>query len=230
MPFSQKTLDFLFENRLHDSRIWFEEHKSDYRQYILEPLRELVRSLSPFMLEIDDQFTIDPRVDKTICRIWRDTRYSHDKSLYRDTMWIIFRRGEKMHTSEFPSLYFEITCTGFNYGTGFYHASTGYMETLRSLILAGSPAFQRAQDSFSRQSIFHMEGECYKRPHFPDQPDSLRQWLERRNISFCSENIADFPLLFSDQLVPYLVKGFQSIAPVYDFLLQTSYQEKLKSM
>ena len=87
MAFSAKTLDFLFENRLQDSRDWFLDHKDTYQAVLLEPMKDLVRSLTPVMLEIDAKVTTEPRVDKTICRLRRDTRYSHDKSLYRDTMW-----------------------------------------------------------------------------------------------------------------------------------------------
>lgn len=156
MAFSAKTLDFLFENRLQDSRDWFLDHKDTYQAVLLEPMKDLVRSLTPVMLEIDAKVTTEPRVDKTICRLRRDTRYSHDKSLYRDTMWLIFKRG-KMHGTEVPGIYFEITCDGFNYGCGFYHASAAYMNTMRRLILQGDPAFEKAKKAFLSQKLFHME-------------------------------------------------------------------------
>ena len=35
MPFSPQTLDFLVENRLHDSRDWFKEHKEDYKKLVI---------------------------------------------------------------------------------------------------------------------------------------------------------------------------------------------------
>lgn len=44
-PFSQKTLDFLFENRLHDSREWFAQHKKEYQELVIQPLRQLVMDL-----------------------------------------------------------------------------------------------------------------------------------------------------------------------------------------
>jgi uncharacterized protein (DUF2461 family) len=94
--FSAKTLAFLEENHIRDSRVWFGEHKKEYRSYVLEPLRELVTALTPVMLELDGQFVVEPRVDKTICRIWRDTRFSHDPSLYRESMWVIFKRVKCM--------------------------------------------------------------------------------------------------------------------------------------
>ena len=71
MAFSAKTLDFLFENRLQDSRDWFLDHKDTYQAVLLEPMKDLVRSLTPVMLEIDAKVTTEPRVDKTICRLRR---------------------------------------------------------------------------------------------------------------------------------------------------------------
>ncbi len=224
MPFSAKTLDFLFENRLQDSREWFLDHKEVYQAVLIEPMKELVQALTPVMMEIDGQLTTEPRVDKTISRLRRDTRYSHDKSLYRDTMWIIFKRG-KMHGTEVPGIYFEITCDGFNYGCGFYHASAGYMNTMRKLILQGDPAFEKAQAAYLSQKLFQIEGERYKRPHYPHQPEETRQWLERRGLSFIAES-NDFELLFSDRLSHKLEKDFRRLAPIYRFLLHTSQVER----
>lgn len=220
MPFSKQTLDFLFENRLHDSRAWFEEHKEEYRQLVIEPLRALVGALAPEMLKIDGDFVTEPRVGKTISRIWRDTRYSHDPSLYRDSMWIIFKRG-RMHTTEFPGFYVEIGGSGFNYGCGFYQASTAYMRTLRDMIAAGNPSYFKAQEAFASQRIFHMEGDCFKRPHYPSYPEEARGWLERRNLCFVADS-ADFDLLFSDKLAQKLIRDLKKLAPVYDFLLQVA--------
>ena len=223
MPFSQETLDFLFLNRMEDSRKWFEEHKMEYRKHVLDPLRELVADLTPSMLQMDRQFVTEPKVDKTICRIWRDTRYSHDPSLYRDTMWIIFKR-DRMHSTDYPGVYFEISPMGFHYGCGFYHASTSYMYTLRQMVLKNTPSFQKAQDAFLHQSLYQMEGECYKRIHFPDQPEAVRQWLERRNISFTAES-EDLDLLFSEKLADKLCMDFQILSPIYQFLLEIALKE-----
>ena len=223
---SPKTLDFLFENRLHDSRQWFEEHKEQYQRYVITPLKQLVEALTPAMLQIDGDFVTQPRVDKTISRIWRDTRYSKDKSFYRASMWIIFKRG-KMHGTELPGYYFEITGQGFNHGCGFYAASTGYMETMRLQILNGAPSFLAARRAFERQNVYTLDGERYKRPHFPDQPQALRDWLELRGISLNADS-SDFDLLFSNRLAGYLAEQFQKIAPVYRFMLEVSQEYRRK--
>ncbi len=222
--FTKQTLDFLFENRLHDSKAWFEEHKEDYNRLVLKPLQELVVALTPSMLEMDGNFTTEPRVDKTICRIRRDTRYSRDKSLYRDVMWIIFKEG-KMHGTEVPGVYFEINGGGFTYGCGFYNASTSYMNTMRELILEGDKTFKKAKKVYESQSVFHLEGEKFKRPHYPDQPPELQDWLDLRGISFVAES-KDFDLLFSERLSEKLIADYKLMTPLYNFLLHTASLER----
>ena len=110
--FSRKTLDFLVENRIQNSRSWFEEHRQDYNAYVLAPLRELVLALTPTMLKIDPLFTVEPSVNKTIARIYRDTRFSRDKSLYRDEMWITFMRNKRFWQG-LPGYYFVFGPDGF---------------------------------------------------------------------------------------------------------------------
>ena len=225
-PFSQKTLDFLFENRLHDSREWFAQHKKEYQELVIQPLRQLVMDLSPTMLELDPEFNTEPKVDKTICRVWRDTRYTKDPSLYRDHMWILFKRGGRMHGTDHPGMYVEINQDGFSYGCGFYYASTAYMNCLRERILAGDGAFQAAQEAYLGQKVFSMEGDCYKRPRYGLRSPEEQLWLERRGISFTADS-HDFPLLFSLELPEKLAQDMRLLFPVYRFLESTA-QEVLR--
>ena len=44
MPFSPQTIDFLTMNRLNDSKLWFNEHKDDYRRFVSEPFREFTEN------------------------------------------------------------------------------------------------------------------------------------------------------------------------------------------
>ncbi len=220
MPFTPQTLSFLFENRIHDSRDWFHAHCDGYRRHILAPLQELTALLTPAMLSIDPMLTTEPRVDRTISRIWRDTRFSRDKALYRDNMWIIFKRG-KMHGTGMPGWYFEINQDGFEYGCGFNQASPVFLERMRQSIISGAPTASAALAAYHRQQGFRLEGECYRRPKYPGQPPALREWLERKELCLVQKS-NDFPLLFFSQLHTRIETDFLRIAPVYHFLLQTA--------
>lgn len=99
MPMTPEFFTFLVENRLHDSKAWFEAHREDYNRLVLEPLRQLVGEMAPVMLAIDPRLVVQPAVGKTISRIFRDTRFSRDKSAFREHMWISFNRESRSGTS-----------------------------------------------------------------------------------------------------------------------------------
>lgn len=89
--FSPKTLKFLRGLKTNNNKAWFQAHRADYEKYVLQPLRDLVIDLGDFMLDIDPFFEITPSVNKTISRIYRDTRFSKDKSPFRSTVWFTFK-------------------------------------------------------------------------------------------------------------------------------------------
>lgn len=220
MPISAKTLDFLVENRLNNSRVWYQEHKAQYRELVLAPLAELVEQLAPTLREMDPKLVVEPRVDRSISRIYRDTRFSKDKTLYRDVMWLAFMRDKKIVYCP-PGFFFEFSPSGFRYGCGYYSLPTDYMDAVRSLVLSHDRSFLRAQEVLQNQPQFALEGERYKRPHFPDAPPDEREWLERKGLSV-NCNSKDWGLLFSEELSYTLAEGFRRLKPVYEFFLRAN--------
>ena len=216
--FSQKTIDFLFENKLQNSKIWYDDHKADFKEHVLTPLAELVTKLAPTMLSIDDMLICDPKVDKTISRIYRDTRFSKDKSLYRDHMWCSFKRDKKIYTG-FPEFFFDVSPAGFCYGFGYYAAGPDSMESMRALILGDDKDFRKALKAIEKQNVFAMDGECYKRSKYPEKPTDLRNWLDRKSIYFI-RNSEDFKTLYAENLTDILAEDYKILEPVYKFLLK----------
>jgi hypothetical protein len=64
----------------------------DFTWLLVVMLVILVGALGEFMLSIDPWFEVTPAVDRTISRIYCDTRFAKDKSPYKTTMWITFKR------------------------------------------------------------------------------------------------------------------------------------------
>lgn len=219
MPFTKNTLDYLLENRLRDSRIWFIENKSQFNKCVVTPLAELVTSLTDTMLNIDDKFIFEPKIGKCISRIYRDTRFSRDKSLYRDVMWIVFTRNKNLYQG-MPGFFFEISPNGFRYGCGYYRADRSTMENIRSLILENDKDFEKAINTYEKQDVFEIEGEKYKKSKYSNQPERLKNWLDRKNIVFV-HNSTDFSKLFSISLANEIADGFKSISSIYKFLIKS---------
>ena len=214
--FSQETVNFLTENRLRNDKTWFEAHREQYHQYVIAPLVSLTEALTPALLEIDGRLIISPKSGGSVSRIWRDARFSKDKSLFRDSMWCSFLREKN---GGWPEFFFVISPEGFLYGCGYYSAGAASMESMRELITSGDNSFRAALASYEGQKLFRLDGEKYKKSRWPDQPENLREWLDRKSICFLRED-RDFDLLYSERLSGAVAGGFRALAPVYDFMIR----------
>lgn len=217
MSFSGITGDalrFLFENRMNNSKEWYDSHKSDYKKYVYTPFAELITELAPTMLEIDSQLITLP--SKLISRVRRDTRFTKDKTLYRDNVWLVFLRDKSLMSTA-PCFWFGIDQKGSSYGIGYYGAEPASMANMRDMIVNSHPAFLMAQKYYEAQNEFIIGGDLYKRSKYPEQPENLRTWLDRKNIYFEAVQ-SNFELAFSKELPDVLKKGFKELKPIYDFL------------
>lgn len=215
MPFSSKTLEFLFENYARNSKEWFVEHKQDYEKYVKQPFKEFVSAIEPAMAEIDEKISCDPR---RISRIYCDARYSKGQSIFRNYVWYTFSRTRE-EAATAPCFYFSVSPNGFDYGCGYYHASTESMNAMRRLILEGDNSFEAANTAYLSQNTFTMCGERYKKDRYPEESEEKRLWLNQRSIFFSCES-DDFKALYGKNLYKMVGKDFLSIAPIYNMLIK----------
>jgi len=212
-----KAIDFLVENRIMNSREWYAGHREDFRRLVFEPMAELVCALAPTVNGIDPLIVTEPKTDRTISRVYRDTRYSRDKLLYREEMWISLKR-DKRRFPQFPEFFFAFGPYGFSVGCGCYEMKPESLEALRRLILMRDPVFLAAFGSFCSQDRFALWGQKYKRTRYPDQPEDVRDWLDRKSLSLVRES-KDAALLFSEGLAQSLADDIRMLAPMYRLLL-----------
>ena len=212
--FSPRALAFFEALAANNSKAWFEAHRDDYEEFLLEPLKALVCDLSGPILAIDPDLITIPAVDKTISRIYRDVRFSRNKSPYKTCLWITFkRRSPDWKTA--PCFFFEISADGYRYGMGFYGASRQTMDNLTRLIETKPAEFRKSVVCLGKQTLFTLEGERYKRPLNPALPDDLQQWHPRKNIYLVCNRQAD-GRLFTRGIYDDLREGFLLLAPVYE--------------
>ena len=214
MPFSQASIDFLFENRLHDSKTWFTEHKADYEALVRQPMAQLVLDLAPTMTKIDKYIICDP---KKMSRLYRDARM-HPDSIFRDHIWYSFGRMKSGFDPR-PEFYFSIGAGGMSFGCGYYCARPAVMEAARQLILSDDDSFKAAFLAAKKQKSFALYGELYKRDRYPDQPREKADWLNRRSLGLSGE-ITDPDIMFTDNLAKHIAREFKKIAPVYEFYMK----------
>ena len=227
--FGPATIRFLNELATHNERTWFAEHKGDYERDLLRPLQSLAADLGPTLAAIDPEIEIAPVVGKTIARTQRDTRFSHDKSPYKTTHWITFKRPRK-DWQDAPAYFFELSANGYRYGMGFYLASRPTMDALRQRIDARPAEFRTAIACLDEPNPFAIEGDTYHRPLRRDLPPDFEPWYHRKNLYLAAHGICDETGI-PGALLHMLAREFTRISPLYDYLLRTcpSYRDRLQA-
>src|SRR5438445_12342253 len=81
MRFSTATLTFLRGLKRHNDRAWFEAHRPEYEAVVKQPMRELIDELDVRLARIAPEIVGDPK--RSMFRIYRDIRFSKDKSPYK---------------------------------------------------------------------------------------------------------------------------------------------------
>lgn len=209
-------LNFLQLLSQNNNKEWFSANRETWDQGLVAPLRQLVETLAPDMLLIDDLLEVRPAVGKTLSRIHRDTRFSHDKSPYRSNVWIAFKRPRKS-LSDSPTFFFEIMPDGWRYGMGYYSASRTTMTRFRDHIADNPRSFLATVADI--RTGFSLEGESYKRPLIKGQMPELADWYNKKTFALIDER-RDMAALYSAELVDILREAFRRLAPLYQLLVK----------
>jgi uncharacterized protein (TIGR02453 family) len=216
--FSPATFQFFAELEENNYKPWFDEHKPVYELEVLQPLKALANALTPFFASMDAQ--MDFRPVKMVSRIYRDIRFSHDKTPYKKHMWISFQRpfqSQEDDWKSFPGFYMEIGKEGVNFGMGLFEAKKKIMDRYREQVAYEPDNFRKITDGLVEKYGFTIEGEEYKRPIANELPEEFQPWIQRKSI-FVTKHIPISELLYSEKFVPYMEKEFAVIQPLYDFL------------
>jgi uncharacterized protein (TIGR02453 family) len=92
--FSSKTLPFLEAIRQNNNKEWFEAHKSEYEEYILNPSRAFVEEMGEHLMALEPTINFEPKINKSLFRVYRDTRrMGANKAPIKHRIGIIFWQG-----------------------------------------------------------------------------------------------------------------------------------------
>ena len=90
--FTPATFSFLRDLAKNNNREWFGDHKDRYENHVKEPALRFIVDVGPKLDKISPHFRADPRANGgSLFRIYRDTRFSKDKTPYKTHTGIQFR-------------------------------------------------------------------------------------------------------------------------------------------
>ena len=89
-------IQFFRSLKRNNRREWFQPRKHLYEQQVKEPMLELVSAINGELMKFAPDYVTDPK--KALFRIYRDTRFSADKTPYKTHVAASFWRRGADHT------------------------------------------------------------------------------------------------------------------------------------
>ncbi len=117
--FPREGLQFLTDLKANNTKEWFDDNRATYDEKVLAPARAFVLEMGARLREIAPDIRAEPKINKSLFRIYRDTRFSQDKTPYKTNLAVWFWEGEGKRM-ECPGFYFDMSPERIFMGTGIY--------------------------------------------------------------------------------------------------------------
>ncbi len=219
--FDKAGLKFLADLEKNNDRDWFKAHKDEFEAVLLDPARDFVVAMGEKLRDISPEIQAIPRVDKSIFRFHRDTRFSKDKSPFKTHLGIYFwdGAGAKM---ESPGFYFHLEKDKLMVGGGMYIFTREQLPVYRAAVddkksgVALQKILKASARDFPEDPDTGMEH--YKRvPRSYPQDHPRAELLKRKGVVLGVETAVPASL-FSAKAVGYVFTRFAKMQRMHEWL------------
>jgi uncharacterized protein (TIGR02453 family) len=148
----------------NNNRDWFNENKPRYEEDVLDVALNFIQSMHDPLQEFAPHFTAIPkRMGGSLMRVYRDTRFSKNKTPYKTNIGIQFRH-EQAKDVHAPGFYVHIAPDEVFLGVGLWRPESTALAAIRDRISAKQAEWLRARDDKAFKRHFHLGGESLTRP------------------------------------------------------------------
>ena len=211
--FPAEGLAFFSSLQRNNRREWFQPRKAIFEATMKQPMRELVGAVNSAMKSFAPDYVTDP--EKAIYRIYRDTRFSKDKTPYKDHIAASFSmRGDKTGAG----FYFAVSHKEVAIGGGIYMPEPETLRAMRQHVAERYQEFRKIAGARAVRQLFTaVQGEQLSRVpkgYASDHPAAdilrMKQYLLYVELP---PDLATTPALYTE-----VVKHFRAMTPFVEFL------------
>jgi uncharacterized protein (TIGR02453 family) len=213
--FHPEALTFLRNLARHNDREWFTPRKALFEAELKEPMLAIVRKITDAMTDFAPNH-VRP-AEKSLFRIYRDTRFSSDKRPYKTHVAAWWSHQGLQKTSG-AGYYFHVSAKELVVAAGAYMPEKDQLAAIRNWLLDNHAAFRKVlQTAAIKRTFVEFEGNPLTRPPkgFPADHPALdlvrcRQW--GLSATLPAETALD------PKIADTVIRHFKLAAPVIDAL------------
>ncbi len=164
--FPKQTFQFLAKLEKNNNRDWFKENKSNFEKQVMEPAVKFVEDFGEHLAKTfpDIRYDTSRNGSGSMFRIYKDTRFSKDKTPYKTNLGFVFWVGEGSK-KENPAFYIHISAKETQIYAGQYWMSKFQIERYRQAVddKKTGAEFDKVVANLRKSGINMIGGEHYKR-------------------------------------------------------------------
>jgi len=218
LGFSPKAFKFLEDLTNNQTRLWFDKHRSEYEEFVREPMKLFTDVLSESLAENAIPLWGDPK--KSLFRINRDARFSKAKHPYNMHASGLFTRTGDKHSS--GVLYFRLDPLGSRCAAGYLQPEAHILKKLRQGILDNPKVWLSLERSLKRKRYELDYSHTLSRiprgfdnvPLEVEQAIKLKGWIIRKQLPrsvICSKDLVNEVSSFAKDMLPLLSFGWHAL-------------------
>jgi uncharacterized protein (TIGR02453 family) len=210
--FDVELFDFLRELKLNNNREWFQTNKWRYESKVKKPMLEFIADLADPLRRVHPRFVADPKpTGGSMFRIYRDIRFSEDKSPYKTAASAHFRHHKADKAVHVPGFYLHLEPGQCFTASGIWHPDSTTVTAIRKAIVNRPADWKRVREKVP------IEGEKLSRPpkgFSADHPhiEDLKQ------KDFVTSRKLSEELVCSPEFMGELTAMYKKMLPLLEFL------------
>ena len=217
-------LQFLADLEGNNEKAWFEAHKDVYQSALLEPAVEFVTAVGERLQFISNQIQYDTRTNGSgsLMRIYRDTRFSKDKTPYKTAVAGMWWQGAGKKT-EVPAFGFQVTKNGMGLMAGMFGFGKEQLAVYREAVLDETLGKELVEvvTAVTANGQHEILGEHYKKvPRGFDADHERADYLKFNHLYAHPKTAVSASVVTSPELVDVCMTHFEQMAPIQQWLVK----------
>jgi len=218
MRFEKSLFDFLAALAKNNNKAWFEKNKPRFAAELQEPVLAFVGAVGPEIARVSKHITAVPKKSGgSMSRIFRDVRFSKDKSPYHTHVSVMLRHASAGKEPA-PGFYLHLSAAESFLGTGIFQPEPDALAAIRKRIVAKPKEWTAARDDAELRRVWgELSGESLKRPPqgFPPEHPLIEDLKRKSFVGFAQRKQAD---VLKPGFLEECVSAWAASGPLMKFL------------
>jgi len=226
--FTKEGTEFLKKLDKNNSKVWFENHRHIWEKTILSPNKAFIEDMGETLQIIVPTIKALPKVSGSLFKIYRDVRFSKDKTAMKDKIGLLFWQGLG-HRMQSSSFYMHYTKENYFIAAGIRSFKSPLLKTYREYI-----KHEKHRDSLHlileelKSKGYNYSPEKYKRVPKDFTGDESHLYLTKFDSMFSYIEYELDDIFYSVELLDKLFKIYDDMKDLQTWVYEMTLTQKEK--